>query len=54
MSYIIDGGWNTHPRPQLKRELFLSLNGLYTYDRAVCKVDKAVMKEIATEISGEI
>lgn len=27
MSYIIDGGWNTHPRPQLKRELFLSLNG---------------------------
>lgn len=27
MSYIIDGGWNTHPRPQLKRELFMSLNG---------------------------
>ena len=30
------------------------INGLYTYDRAVCKVDKEVMREIAEKIDVEI
>lgn len=30
------------------------INGLYTYDREVCKVEKVVMREIATRIGKEI
>ena len=30
------------------------INGLYTYDRRVCKVDKAAMQQLAERIYGEI
>lgn len=30
------------------------INGLYTYDRAVCKVNKGVMREIADKLYGEL
>ena len=30
------------------------INGLYTYDRKVCKVDKVVMKEVATRIQKKL
>ena len=30
------------------------INGLYTYDRKVCKVDAAAMKEVAARINEKI
>lgn len=30
------------------------INGLYTYDREVCKVDKSILKEIAYKIDNEL
>ena len=30
------------------------INGLYTYDRKVCKVDKIAMKEVASRINAKV
>ena len=30
------------------------INGLYTYDRKVCKVDAAMMKNVAERINEEV
>ncbi len=30
------------------------INGLYTYDRKVCKVEKELMRKVATELYGEV
>ena len=30
------------------------INGLYTYDRKVCKVDKIAMKEVAARINAKV
>jgi hypothetical protein len=30
------------------------INGLYTYDRKVCKVDKKAMKDLADKLNGQL
>ena len=30
------------------------INGLYTYDRKVCKVDKQVMRDLADKMNSQI